>query len=212
MTELLKRSGFQINHKRVERLWVEESLPLPRKRKRRRQETPLTNRPSPATRPNEVWSLDFVHDRTYYGQKLKMLTIVDEFTRECLEIRVEKRMKSQEVIETLDEIVTDRGAPKYLRSDNGSEFVSSLTTEWLKEKGVEPIHIEPGCPWENGFVESFNGKLREECLNEEIFWSRAEAQVLVDWWRQSYNQDRPHSSLGFKTPAEFANLNNGNKN
>jgi len=148
---------------------------------------PIQERPHPATGPNEVWSLDFLHDRTQLGQKLKILAVVDEHTRECLELRVEKRMKSTDVIDTLDEIMAERGAPKCLRSDNGPEFVSRQTQDWLKDQGIRPVNIEPGCPWENGFVESFNGKLREECLNEEIFWSRAEAQVICDWYRQVYN-------------------------
>ena len=204
MTELIRRQGFGVTHKRIERIWTQEELRVPRKRRRRRRGTPVWERPNPATKPNEVWSYDFVADLTLYGQKLKMLTVVDEFTRECLEIRVEKRMGSREVLETLDELITERGAPSYTRSDNGPEFIASKLEMWLREKGVVPLHIEPGSPWENGFVESFNGKLRDECLNGETFWSRAEAQVIVDWWRRVYNEERPHSSLGFKTPAEVA--------
>jgi len=177
---------------------------LPRRRKRKRRRTPITQRAYSATSPNEVWSYDFIHDRTEYGQKLKFLTVLDEYTRECLEIRVEKRMSSRDVMETLDELIQERAAPCYLRSDNGSEFLAKQLQEWLGEQGVTPIYIEPGSPWENGFIESFNGKLRDECLEEEMFWSRGEAQVVVDWWRNMYNQERPHSSLGNITPAEFA--------
>lgn len=201
-----RRHGF--NHKRVERLWQEEGLPLPQKRHRRRHGTPVWERPQEATRPNEVWSFDFVHDRTQYGQKLKMLAVVDEFTRECLEIRVEKRMRYQEVMETLDELMVERGAPRFTRTDNGSEFIAEDLQKWLREKGVVPVYTEPGSPWQNGYVESFNGKFRDECLNQELFYSRGEAQVVVDWYRESYNRERPHSSLGYRTPAEAAMAGN----
>ncbi len=133
-----------------------------------------------------------------------MLTVVDEYTRECLEIRVEKRMTSREVMETFDELIHDRGRPDHIRSDNESVFIAKELVKWLRMQGVEPVTIEPGSPWENGFVESFNGKFRDECLDEELFWSRGEAQVVVDWWRNMYNQERPHSSLGYETPSEFA--------
>jgi putative transposase len=133
-----------------------------------------------------------------------MLAVVDEYTRECIEIRVEKRMRSMEVMETLDELIQERGAPAYIRSDNESVFIANNLTDWLREHGVEPVFIEPGSPWENSFVESFNGRFRDECLDEELFWSRGEAQVVVDWWRNVYNHERPHSSLGYETPAEFA--------
>lgn len=201
-----RRHGF--NHKRVERLWQEEGLPLPQKRRRRRHGTPVWERPQEATRPNEVWSFDFVHDRTQYGQKLKMLAVVDEFTRECLEIRVEKRMRYQEVMETLDELMVERGAPRFTRTDNGSEFIAEDLRKWLREKGVVPVYTEPGSPWQNGYVESFNGKFRDECLNQELFYSRGEAQVVIDWYRESYNRERPHSSLGYRTPAEAAMAGN----
>ena len=204
MTELIRRQGYCVNHKRIERLWKLEGLPLPRKRPRKRRGGCVSSSHARATRSNEVWSYDFIHDRTEYGQKLKMLTVLDEHTRECLEIRVEKRMDSRHVMETLDELMTERGIPMYTRSDNGAEFVSKRLMAWLEEKGVTSVLIEPGSPWENGFVESFHGKLRDECLNEEIFWSRAEAQVVLDWYRDVYNRERPHSSLGYRTPAEAA--------
>jgi putative transposase len=133
-----------------------------------------------------------------------LLTVVDEYTRECLEIRVASKLDSRHVLETLDELMQERGVPRFTRSDNGSEFVSHRLRDWLVHRGVTPVFIEPGSPWENGFVESFHGKLRDECLNEELFFSRAECQVVVDWWREVYNRERPHSSLGFRTPAEFA--------
>jgi transposase InsO family protein len=204
MTELIRRKGYHANHKRIERLWKLEGLPLPKKRPRKRLKGSVSERCPKASRANEVWSYDFIHDRTEYGRKLKMFTVLDDYTRECLEIRVEGKMDSRHVMETLDELITERGVPRYTRSDNGPELVSKRLTEWLKEKGVEPVFIEPGSPWENGFVESFHGKLRDECLNEEIFWSRGEAQVVLDWYREVYNQERPHSSLGYRTPAEVA--------
>ncbi len=143
-------------------------------------------------------------DKTHGGRKLKILTVMDEYTRECLEIRVEGRLRSRDVIETLDELMSERGAPRYTRSDNGPEFTAKELKDWLKDKGVRPMFIEPGSPWENGFIESFNGKLRDECLEEEIFWTRDEAQVMVDWYRKVYNHHRPHSSLQYQTPAEVA--------
>lgn len=198
---LRRRHG--VNRKRVERLWKAEGLPLPKKLKNWRTSTRPWERPAQGTRPNEVWSLDFVHHVTEHGRKMKMLTVIDEFTRECLEIRVEWTMKHETVLETLDELMFERGAPAYLRSDNGSEFIAAPLQRWLREKGVKPIHIEPGHPWQNGYIESFNGKFREECLNQEIFYSRAETQVIVDKFRTAYNNERLHSSLGYQTPAEF---------
>lgn len=204
MTAVLRRDGHHVNHKRVERVYREAGLTLPRKRKRRRRGPRAEARPCPATRRNEVWSCDFIFDRTEYGQKLKILSIVDEYTRECLELRVEKRMNGISVLETLDELMTERGKPAYLRSDNGPEFVSKKLRKWLGDMSVQSVFIVPGSPWENGFVESFHGKFRDECLDEEIFWSRGEAQVVVDWWRRVYNQERPHSALGYQSPAEYA--------
>jgi putative transposase len=204
MTAMLRTGSRVVNHKRVERLYRQVGLTLPRRRKRKRRGTPAEQRPYMASKPNEVWSCDFVHDRTEYGQRLKMLTVVDEYTRECLEIRVEKRMNGVDVLETFDELFHERGAPAHIRSDNGAEFISKKFSGWLYEQGVHPVYIEPGSPWENGYIESFNGKFRDECLEEELFWSRGEAQVIVDWWRTVYNQERPHSSLGYETPFEYA--------
>ena len=206
MTDLIRRMYGPYNHKRIERLWGEEDLQVPRRRRRRRRGPVREKRQQEASRPNEVWSFDFVHDKTEHGQKLKMLTILDEFTRECLEIRVEKRMNARHVMETLDELMSERGKPRYTRSDNGPEFIANELTEWLENLGICPLFIEPGCPWQNGYIESFNGKLRDECLNEETFWSRAETQVIVDWFRDIYNLERPHRSLGMKTPYEMAQL------
>lgn len=199
----IMRRRHGVNHKRVERLWKEEGLPLPIKLKNYRPSTLPWERPAEGKQPNDVWSLDFVHHRTEHGQELKMLTLIDEYSRECLEIRVEKEMRHDKVIETLDELVFERGAPKFLRSDNGPEFIAAPLQHWLRAKGVRPVHIEPGHPWQNGYIESFNGKFRQECLDQELFYSRAEAQVIVDKFREQYNKERLHSSLGYKTPFEF---------
>jgi transposase InsO family protein len=206
MTSLLRREKL-VNHKRVERIWKEENLPIPRKRKRRLNVLPLTLRSFSAGRPGETWSMDFIHSKTEYGQKLKMLTVLDDFTRKCLEVRVEKSLRSPDVIEILDELMTEHGAPKYIRTDNGPEFIAGILRQWLQEKGVTLIHIAPGSPWENGYVESFHGKLRDECLNGEIFFSRGEAQVVIDWWTDHYNTERPHSALGYLSPVEFIDRN-----
>jgi transposase InsO family protein len=202
MIWMLERKGFDVNHKRVERIYNEAGLQLPRRRPRKKRVPREWKRPHPALGSNEVWTMDFVHDLTWFGGKVKFLTVLDEGCRQCLEIRAEKRMRSRDVLETLDELITEYGAPKYIRVDNGPEFVAHELHDWLVEKGVEVLYIEPGSPWQNGFIESFNGKFRDECLNQEIFLSKAEAQVVVDWWRQVYNWERPHSSLGGKTPME----------
>jgi len=154
--------------------------------------------------PNHVWSYDFVEDRTERGGKLRILVIIDEYTRECLAIKVKPSIPASVVIEVLEWLFLTRGVPKYLRSDNGPEFVSKAVCQWLKEAGSSTLFIEPGCPWENGYIESFNDKLRDECLNREIFRNGNEAQTIVEAFRQEYNNYRPHSSLGYLTPAEFA--------
>ena len=157
-----------------------------------------------ASYPNHVWSYDFVEDRTERGGKLRILAIIDEYTRECLAIRVEPSIPASVVIEVLEWLFLTRGVPKYLRSDNGPEFVARAVCQWLKESGCQTLFITPGSPWENGYIESFNDKLRDECLNREIFRNGQEAQAIVETWRQEYNNYRPHSSLGYLTPAEFA--------
>lgn len=200
---VIRNGGLAVNHKRVERIYREAGLTLPRHRPKRKRAEPTPCRNIEAKGPNEVWSYDFVHDRTQYGEKLKLLVLVDEYSRECLEIRVEKRLTGKDVLETLDEVMTERGAPRHIRSDNGSEFRNKALRKWLASKGVQPIYVEPGSPWQNGYVESLNGKLRDECLNEELFFSRAEAQTIVDWWRSIYNEQRPHMSLNYQTPQAF---------
>lgn len=205
MTALVRRREPKVNHKRVERLWQEEQLTLPRRKPRRRRKgTPPDLRPQAPTGPNQVLAYDFLHDRTEYGGKLRILSITDEFTHESVELRAGWRMTGRTVLETLDELFAERGCPAYVRSDNGAEFRNAELTAWLTEQGVTPIYIDPGCPWQNPVAESFHSRLREECLNQELFYSRAECQVLLDSYRHGYNHNRPHSSLGYRTPAEFA--------
>lgn len=160
---------------------------------------------------DHVWSYDFVFDRTEDGRPIKMLNIIDEFSRECLAIRVERKIDSQKVLATLYKLFVTRGVPKYIRSDNGPEFIAQKLCKWLKEIQVETIFIEPGSPWENGFCESFNGKLRDELLNREIFSNLFEARVLIENWRKEYNTIRPHSSLGYRPPAPQTILPNFSK-
>lgn len=158
---------------------------------------------SQALYPNHVWTYDFVFDRCANGQKVKLLTVVDEYTRESLAIRAATSIKSNAVVETLSRLVAERGAPLCLRSDNGSEFVARRVKEWLKAKGIQTLYIEPGSPWQNALGESFNGRLRDECLNVEWFGNLREAGAVIESWRRHYNQERPHSSLDYRTPSEF---------
>ena len=187
---------------RAHRLWRAEGLQVPRKRPRRRVAASRP-RPTPATGPNHVWAYDFVHDTCANGQKLKCLTIVDEWTHESLAIEVAGSIRSRRVLEVLAKLVSVRGAPRYLRSDNGPEFVATAVLRWLTESGIDTAYIAPGKPWQNGVDESFNGKFRDECLDMEWFRSRAEAVVVIEAWRRHYNEVRPHSSLGYLTPNEF---------
>ena len=204
ITVLLQREGLKVNKKRVHRIWKSEGLSLPQRRPRRRKRGATAGIVNKAEYPNHVWSYDFVEDRTERGGKLRILVIIDEYTRECLALRVERSIPAAVVIEVLEWLFLTRGAPNYLRSDNGPEFVSNAVCQWLKQAGCSTLFIEPGSPWENGYVESFNDKFRDECLNREIFRNGREAQVIVEAFRQEYNNYRPHSALGYLTPAEFA--------
>jgi transposase InsO family protein len=204
ITALLRRRGERINHKRVWAIWQEERLSLPRRRPRKRRGQRAGAGSTRAIHRNHVWTYDFLFDRTERGQTLKLLTVLDEYTRECHAIRVGQRLDSGAVLETLAGLFRQQGAPGYLRSDNGGEFIAACLRGWLERQGTATVHIEPGHPWENGYAESFNGKLREECLNEEIFWHARHAQVVVERWRRHYNEERPHSALGYRTPAEVA--------
>ena len=204
ITVLLKREGFKVNKKRVYRIWKSEGLSLPQRRPRRRKRGVTGGMVNKAEYPNHVWSYDFVEDRTERGGKLRILVIIDEYTRECLSLRVKFSIPASVVIQVLEWLFLTRGVPKYLRSDNGPEFVSKAVCQWLKEAGCQTLFIKPGSPWENGYIESFNDKLRDECLNREIFRNGREAQAIVEAFRQEYNNYRPHSSLGYLTPTEFA--------
>jgi putative transposase len=185
-------------------VWQAEGLSLPRKRPRKRGLGEQRVLPTTAQQRGHVWTVDFVFDRAAHGQVLKLLVVLDEYTRECHWIRVGDQFDSQAVIETLAKLFAWHGAPRYQRSDNGGEFIAGLPRAWLAEQGNQTVYIEPGHPWENGCAESFIGKSRDECLNEEVFWNMRHAQVVVEWWRRQYNEERPHSALGYRTPSEMA--------
>lgn len=198
----LERAGHVMSWDRTHRLWKLAGLQVPRKRPRRRIASQRP-RPVPATGPNQVWAYDFVFDACANGQQLKCLTVIDEWTRESLEIDVQGSIRSGRVIEVLSRLISLHGAPCYLRSDNGPEFVSRAVLKWLHGAGIATALIDPGKPWQNGADESFNGKFRDECLSMEWFRTRAEAKVLIEIWRQHYNADRPHSSLDYLSPLTF---------
>jgi len=208
ITALLRREGWRVNHKRVERIWRQEGLKVPKRQPRRGRlwlhDGSCVRRR--AEHRNHVWSYDFVTDRTQDGRALKLLTLVDEYTRECLAIDVRRRMRSIDVLDRLSQLFLERGTPQFIRSDNGPELTARLLQDWLRALGVTTLFIEPGSPWENGYVESFNGKLRDELLDREIFYTLAEARVLIERWRTDYNTIRPHSALGYRPPAPEAIL------
>jgi putative transposase len=200
---LLRRGQLKVNHKRVYRLWKQIGLQCAVRRKRKRSLHP-GSAPQEATHPHHVWTYDFVFDTTSDTRTLKFLNLVDEFTRECLAIKVERRLPAKAVIEVLEQVFTERGVPEYLRSDNGPEFIAKAIQRWLTQRQVQTHYIEPGSPWQNAYGESFNGKFRDECLNMEVFYSLAETATIIQSWRHGYNHERPHSSLAYQTPAEFA--------
>ena len=202
----LARRGFQMSTDRAWRLWRLAGLQVPRRRPRRRVASGRP-RPTPPTATNHVWAYDFVFDRCANGQQLKCLTVVDEWTRECLAIEVAGSIRSRHVIDVLSRLASIHGAPRHLRSDNGPEFVSRAILRWLSSSDIDTALIDPGKPWQNGTNESFNDKFRDECLSLEWFRSRPEAKVVIETWRRHYNEVRPHSSLGYLTPKEF--INNG---
>jgi len=208
ITALLRTEGWHVNAKRVQRIWRREGLKVPQKQPKRGR---LWLNDGSCIRlraawPNHVWSYDFVMDRTHDGKAFRMLTVIDEFTRQCLAIPVERRLNSQSVLECIADLFVKHGPPDHIRSDNGAEFTANAVREWLERVGVKTLFIEPGSPWENGYNESFNGKLRDELLNTEIFYTLKEAKVLIERWRQHYNTIRPHSSLGYRPPAPEAIL------
>ena len=206
MTTLLREEGWRVNHKRVEKLMRREGLGVktrPRKRRRLGKAENGASRKR-AERPNHVWTWDFTFDRTEDGRALKWLAIVDEFTRECVKLEVERGFTARQVIGRLAGAIAERGAPVHIRSDNGPEFIAKAIREWLQRAGVETLYIKPGAPWENAYIESFNGKLKDELIKGELFTSLLESQVLTKEYQEEYNKRRPHSSLGWLAPEEFA--------
>jgi putative transposase len=200
--------GWRVNHKRVEKIWRKEGLKVPKKQPKRSRLW-LNHGSCIRLRPeckDHVWSYDFMLDRTSDGRAFKILNIIDEYTRECLAILVARKMKNQDVIDILFNLFIFRGIPKHIRSDNGPEFTAKAVRKWLNQLGVKTLFIEPASPWENGYIESFNGKMRDELLNREIFTTLEEAKVLIEQWRREYNQVRPHSALGYQPPAPEAIL------
>jgi len=200
---LLRRAGWVINDKRVERLWRREGLKVPQKQPKRGRLW-LTDGSCirlRAEHANHVWSYDFVEDRTHEGRKYRMLTIIDEFTHESLAIRVARKLTSTDVIDVLSDLFILRGVPGHVRSDNGPEFVAKAVQDWIAAVGAKTAYIAPGSPWENGFIESFNTRLRDELLDGKIFYTLREAQIVIESWRRHYNTVRPHASLGYRAPA-----------
>ena len=206
VTALLRAEGFAVNHKRVERLWRREGLKVP-PRQPKRGRLWLNDGSCARLRPerrDHVWSYDFVQARTRDGRAFRMLNVIDEYTRECLAIDVARKLKADDVLERLSDLFVRRGVPEHIRSDNGPEFTAKAVRGWLGRVGVTTLYIEPGSPWENGYIESFNGKLSDELLACEVFDTLLEAKVLIERWRVRYNTVRPHRSLGYRPPAPEA--------
>ena len=202
--EMLRRQGIIVEINQVYRLWKKERLAVkPVKKKRKRNRGPWVSTPPRAKYPNHVWTYDFMQDQLANGKKLKILNIVDEFTRKCLRIEVKRSMGGQDVLACLRKTMAVYGIPAFIRSDNGSEFIEKGLREWLAQQGTQTVYVRPGSPWENGKCESFNGKFRDEFLNREIFYTLLQAQIQMEWWRIHYNTERPHSALGYQTPQEF---------
>ena len=203
VTALLRNEGWIINHKRVQRIWRQQGLKVPQKQPKRGRLW-LNDGSIVRLRPlfsNHVWSYDFMEDRTNNGVKFRILNVIDEFTRECLAVKVARRLTHRDVLEVLNDLFIQRKVPVHIRSDNGSEFTAKRVRRWLDKLAIRPLFIEPASPWENGYIESFNGKMRDELLNGEIFYSLKEAQVLIEMWRKHYNTVRPHSALGYQPPV-----------
>ena len=206
ITALLRDRGWHVNHKRVEGIWRREGLKVPKKQPKRgrlwlNDGSCIRLRPE---RPNHVWAYDFVSCRTEDGRAVRLLTVIDEYTRECMAIQAARRIRSDDVMYELTRLFASKGVPEHIRSDNGPEFTAKAIRDWLPRVGVKTLFIQPGSPWENGYNESFNGKLRDELLNREIFYSLKEAQILTERWRREYNTIRPHSSLGYRPPTPEA--------
>ena len=199
----LRSEGFVVNHKRIERLWSEHGFTLPARRKRKKIRTGETV-PVAACSPNHVWTYDFMFDATFGGRRMKVLTVIDEFTREALAIVPARSLTASAVKGVMARLFATRGTPRTIRSDNGPEFIAFELTDWLESQGASTHHIEPGKPWQNSFAESFNARVRDECLNMNEFWSIEHARVVLESWRIEFNTEHPHSSLGYMTPEQFA--------
>jgi putative transposase len=204
ITRLLKEEGWQVGARLVQNLRRELGLRVPAKKPRQRRRGVSTGLPTAARHRGHVWSWDFVHDTTRRGGQLRMLNVIDEYTRECLCIHVDRRINARKVRRILARLIEEHGAPEHIRSDNGSEFIEKELRQWLTDKKIKTIYIEAGSPWQNGFVESFNARMRDECLNREWFFTLTEARVVIEDWRWKYNHLRPHRSLGYLTPLKFA--------
>lgn len=204
VTALLRRDGHEINAKRVQRVRRQEGLQVSRRQRKLRRLGLSTAERQRATHVNHVWSWDFVEDQTENGTRFRVLTLIDEHTRECLAVHADWSIRAVDVITVVEAAMARYGVPSHLRSDNGPEFIAYAIQDWLRDKNVKTIYITPGSPWENAYIESFHDKLRDECLNREIFGSLWEARVVIEQWRLYYNAARPHSSLGYQTPNEFA--------
>jgi len=204
ITAILRREGSPINHKRVQRIWQSEGLQLPRRKLRRRRCGPRGEVIHKAQYRNHVWSYDFLEEHTVKGKRLRILAVIDEFTRECLALLVDRSITSHEVVDLLDWLFLVYGKPQHIRSDNGPELVAKKVQSWLAEQGCGTIYISPGSPWENAYIESFIGKLRRECVDRYLFYTLKETRSIVEDWRQEYNHYRPHSSLGYLPPSAFA--------
>jgi len=203
---MLRGEGWRVNHKRIHRLWRREGLKVPQKRRKKRSLGQGANacHRHRAEHKDHVWCWDFSFDRTARGTSLKWLSILDEYTRECLALKVDRSITSEDVIDTLAELFAMRGVPEYVRSDNGPEFIAQAIRTWLGRVDVKTLYIEPGAPWENGYAESFHGRLRDELLGVEVFDDLRSARLLARSWKEDYNHVRPHSSLGYLPPARFA--------
>ena len=204
--DALRKEGFHVNRKRIYRLWKREGYRVPQVQHKRRRLGISENgcarfRP---THPNHIWAWDFIFDRDERGRSLKWLTVIDEFTRQCHTLRVERHLTSLDVIDELIRLMNEKGVPAHVRSDNGPEFIAKAIQAWTTRAGVGTLYVEPGAPWENGYAESFQSRLRDELLNVEIFANLREAQALARIWKREYNEERPHSSLGYLTPDQFA--------
>jgi len=200
----LREAGWMVSKKVVQRVRREEGLQVPPPRARQRRQGLSTGLPQQATHRNHVWAWDFVSDYTQRGGKLRCFNLIDEHTRECHCIHADRAIKASDVLGVLKQAIDQHGAPKYIRSDNGPEFIAKAIQEWLAENDIKTIYIDPGCPWQNGYVESFNSRFRQECLDRELLYTLSESRVVFADWRDYYNQQRPHRSLGLLTPAQYA--------